>query len=118
MLTTLFLVALGGGIGAVLRYGVGLVAPFPFGTLAVNILGSFLMGLAFVALTERGLERLTPFLMIGVFGGFTTFSAFSLDVFKLVDADRFVMAGGYILASVLLSVAALFLAIGLMRGLG
>jgi len=89
---------------------------FPFGTLAVNVVGSFLIGLAFVALAERGLERWMPLVMTGILGGFTTFSAFSLDTFRLYEAGRIGAAGGYVLASVSLSVLALFLAVAMMRG--
>ena len=107
-------VAIGGAIGAVLRYGVGLLVVFPLGTLAVNVVGSFLMGLAFVLLSTRAGA---PFLMAGLLGGFTTFSAFSLDVFKLFEAGRLAAAGGYVAGSVVLSVAAVFLGIAIARGL-
>ncbi|MCL4111728.1 UNVERIFIED_CONTAM: hypothetical protein GTU68_023684 [Idotea baltica] len=117
MVFSLIYVALGGAIGAVMRFCVGLMVPFPFGTLTVNVIGSFAMGLAFVALADRGLERWAPFLMTGVLGGFTTFSAFSLDTYKLVEAGRITAASGYAAASVVLSMIALFAAIGLMRGL-
>lgn len=117
MMQSVILVALGGAVGAVLRYGVGLWVLFPFGTLAVNIVGAFLIGIAFVLLVERGLDRWALFAVMGLLGGFTTFSAFSLDVFKLVEAGRMAMAGGYVVASVLLSLIAVFAAIGLMRAL-
>lgn len=85
------LIAAGGAIGAVLRYGVSGVAyrlfgeTFPWGTLAVNVLGSFLLGLLW-ALSERMLfsPRLTAFLFIGVLGAFTTFSTYSLESFNLL----------------------------------
>jgi len=117
MISTVFQVAIGGAVGALARHFVGAVVAFPFGTLAVNIVGCFLMGLAFVALAERGLERWMPLVMTGILGGFTTFSAFSMDTFKLYEAGRIGAAGGYILGSVSLSVLALFLAVALMRGL-
>ncbi len=116
MILTVIHVAIGGAIGAAARYLVGLLVVFPIGTLAINILGSFLMGLAFVIFAGKGFERGVPLIMTGVLGGFTTFSAFSLDVFKLYEADRISAAGGYILASVVLSILALFVAIALMRG--
>jgi fluoride exporter len=104
MFTTLSHVALGGAIGAVLRYLTGLALAFPFGTLAVNIVGSFLIGVLWVALAERG--HWAPLLVTGVLGGFTTFSAFSLDTLRLVEAGRANMAGLYVLASVMFSLGA------------
>lgn len=116
---SLIYVALGGAMGAALRYGVGLALSFPFGTLAVNLLGSFVMGLVFVWLADHPRADLHgPLLMTGALGGFTTFSAFSLDVLKLVEAGRIGFAGGYILGTVALSVLALFAAVALARGMG
>ena len=91
MLSTLFQVALGGAIGASARYltSLGAVrflgAGFPWGTLAVNVIGSFLMGLLVVVLAQRDDTRLAPFLLTGLLGGFTTFSAFSLDAMALYE---------------------------------
>jgi CrcB protein len=116
MIFTMVQVAIGGAIGASGRHLLGLAVVFPFGTLAVNVIGSFLMGLAFVALAEKGLERWMPLMMTGILGGFTTFSAFSLDTLRLFEAGRIGASGGYVLASVVLSVLALFLAVTLMRG--
>lgn len=116
MLTTLTLVALGGAIGAGLRFltGVGLlraVGPteFPVAILAVNIVGSFLMGLFVVAATQRGLTHLSPFVMTGVLGGFTTFSAFSLETMTLIERGQIASAALYVLLSVGLSVGGLAL---------
>ncbi len=117
MISTVLQVALGGAIGASTRHLVGLAVAFPFGTLAVNVVGSLLMGLAFVALAEKGLERWTPLLMVGILGGFTTFSAFSLDTLKLYEMGKLAAAGGYVLASVMLSIAGLALGVVIMRGL-
>lgn len=116
MILTVLQVALGGAIGASLRFSVASLVAFPLGTLAVNVVGSFLMGLVFVLLAEKGLERWMPFTMAGVLGGFTTFSAFSLDALKLYEAGRIGAAGGYVIASVVLSIMALFLAVMIMRG--
>ncbi|MCB1390531.1 MAG: CrcB family protein, partial [Rhodobacteraceae bacterium] len=80
MLTTLLQVALGGAIGASGRYLTGVAAirlmgpGFPWGTLAVNVLGSFVMGAVVVALAHLSANRFAPLLMTGVLGGFTTFS--------------------------------------------
>ena len=77
-------IALGGAFGAITRYAVSLIVGYPYGTLTVNIVGSFLMGLLFIYLNQKGLDRWQPFLLIGLLGGFTTFSAFSstLTVFS------------------------------------
>lgn len=112
-------VALGGAVGAVARHGVNigagrLLGPgFPVGTLAVNIAGSFLMGLLVVVLAGRG-NALAPLLMTGLLGGFTTFSAFSLDTVTLWQRGQGAMALAYVAASVGLSLAALLagLAVG------
>lgn len=108
MLVHLGYVALGGALGSVLRALLGMVVAFPFGTLGVNVLGSFLIGVAFASgFAERSAAH--PFLMLGVLGGFTTFSTFSLDALKLVQAGQGGAALGYVLASVLLSVLAVWL---------
>ncbi len=112
---TIFYVALGGAFGATLRYLVALGVAFPMGTLVVNVVGSFVMGLLLVVLAAKGMDRFAPLLMTGVMGGFTTFSAFSLDAWKLIEAGRVAAAGSYIAASVLLSLGAIFLAIWLAR---
>jgi CrcB protein len=122
MLTNLLHVVLGGGIGAGLRYltNVGalrLFGPgFPVATLVVNVLGSFLMGLLVELLAQKGGQRLAPFLMTGVLGGFTTFSAFSLDSMTLWQRGETVLALVYVGMSVVLSLAAIALAMHLFRG--
>jgi CrcB protein len=112
MFLTLTQVALGGAIGAALRFLTVAFIAAPLGTVIVNIAGSFLIGMAFVALSAR----LSPLLMTGVLGGFTTFSAFSLDALKLYEAGQGVQAAVYIAASVLLSVAAVALGAAIARG--
>lgn len=116
----LAMVAAGGAIGASLRFmvagwvGRSLGAGY-FGTLFVNVIGCFVMGLLAVFLMERlpgGWARWAPFLITGVLGGFTTFSAFSLDALYLVERGRIAIAAAYVLGSVGLSVLALF--VGLM----
>jgi fluoride exporter len=109
-------VALGGAIGSVLRYGVNLATPrflgndFPWATLTVNVVGSFLMGLLVAFLTEKFADQpdLRLFLTTGILGGFTTFSAFSLDVFGLMQRGENSVALVYVLASVALSILAVF----------
>lgn len=121
MFSTLLSVAFGGAIGASARYLTGLAAArlfgagFPIGTISVNVIGSFLMGAMFVALAQSG-EKSSAFLMTGVLGGFTTFSAFSLDAFQLYEKGEVAMAAIYVVASVLLSVLALIAGILLARG--
>lgn len=113
---SLIYVMVGGGLGAMLRYivmsfigrlGTG---AFPYATLTVNILGSFLMGvwIAVMAnmLPERGRD-LNLLCAVGVLGGFTTFSTFSLDIFYLVERGSNTQAVIYVLTSVLLSFLAL-----------
>ncbi len=122
MFTTLIQVALGGAIGASARYltSVGamrMMGPgFPWGTLAVNIIGSFLMGVLVVTLAHKDATRMAPFLMTGVLGGFTTFSAFSLDAMAIFERGQTALAAWYIAASVLLSLGAIILAMFLTRG--
>lgn len=124
-MNTILTIFLGAGIGGVLRHGMNLAAlrylgsGFPFGTLAVNILGSFTMGLFVAWFSLRGdpgqLGRL--FLTTGLLGGFTTFSAFSLDTGLLLQRGEIGTAAFYALTSVILSIAALFLGMGLIRAI-
>lgn len=114
-------VALGGAMGASARYGIGLMAArwqeFPYGTLAINIVGSLLMGL-FIALFAKHeiSETWRAFLTIGILGGFTTFSAFSLDSVLLIERGQIGLAVIYIGASVTLSIMALGAGLLIMRG--
>ncbi len=111
------MIALGGALGALARFLVSGWFVFPLGTLAVNLVGSFVMGLAYVVLTSRGLDRMMFFAMAGFLGAFTTFSAFSLDVFKLIEAERMADAIGYVAVSVIGTVVALFIGVFLAKGL-
>ena len=121
MIWTLSQVALGGAIGASARYltNVGtmrLVGPgFPWATLVVNVLGSLLMGVLVVVLAHKGGMRLAPFLMTGVLGGFTTFSAFSLDAVTIWERGQTGQAAAYVMASVVLSIGALLAGMALTR---
>lgn len=116
-------VAVGGAFGSVLRYGMNLAVPrlmgsgFPWHTLGINILGSGVMGAVMVFLAHRGHQHLAPLLMTGVLGGFTTFSAFSMDTMLLAERGQTLAALAYVLASVLLSLAAFALAAQLTRSL-
>ena len=112
---TYLFIALGGALGAVLRYIIATAVAFPLGTLTVNVFGSFLMGLAFVWFSTRATGQWPLFVMTGVLGGFTTFSAFSLDVLKLIEAEKYMNAGGYIVASVVFSLLAVFAGVYVMK---
>jgi len=116
MLTTLSLVALGGALGAGLRYlaGVGILrlvghGDFPVAILSVNVIGSFLMGVSVVIAAQRGLTHLGPFVMTGLLGGFTTFSAFSLETMTLIERGQIGFASLYVVLSVGLSIGGLAL---------
>lgn len=112
-------IAGGGALGAMARYGVNLwlfpvfAQRFPLATLTVNVLGSALMGVAYVLLVERGHynPELRHFLMTGFLGAFTTFSAFSLDSFALLRHGDLLTAASYVLLSVATCIIALLLAI-------
>jgi fluoride exporter len=123
MMTTLLQVALGGAIGASGRYLTGLAAirlmgpGFPWGTLAVNVVGSFIMGVVVVVLGHLSANRFAPLLMTGLLGGFTTFSAFSLDAMTIWERGQPVLAGVYVGASVVLSLVAIFAGLYLARSM-
>ena len=117
MVTPVISVALGGALGSVLRYLVGLVVTFPLGTLTVNVIGSFAIGLIWVHLADRGLQHWLPFVMTGLLGGFTTFSAFTLDALRLVEEGRVTAAGAYVLASLVASVLACAVGLWIARGM-
>ena len=119
----LLLASAGGAIGAGARYlvtlGLGrlLGTSFPWGTLTVNIVGSFLMGfiIEYIMLRAAGSAEMRTFLATGILGGFTTFSAFSLEVSAMLERGDYASAGGYILASLAISVAAVFAGLALVR---
>ena len=121
-----FAIFAGGGLGAVARYWVQLMAArligagFPWGTLAVNVLGGLAMG----AISGWYMSHGNPtthsrlFLTTGVLGGFTTFSAFSLEVAQMLERGSALTAAGYSLASVLFSIMAVFMGFALLRTTG
>lgn len=122
MITTILHVALGGALGAVARYLTGLAAlrvmgaGFPWGTMTVNVAGSFAMGVLFVYLAPSE-HKAGPFLMTGFLGGFTTFSAFSLDAMTLLERGQGVSAAAYVVGTVVLSLAGLMLGVLAARAL-
>lgn len=118
------IVFLGGGLGTMLRHGMNLLGArllpdgsFPIATLTVNITGSIAMGIlaAIFAFKGGGPQQWRLFLTTGILGGYTTFSAFSLDVAVLYERGDLLSTIAYVLASVVLSVAGLFLGLLLMR---
>jgi CrcB protein len=115
MSQTIPLIALGGAIGSVLRYLMVAAIGAPWGTAAVNVLGSFAIGAIFILLDARAGWQLL--LMTGLLGGFTTFSAFSLDTLKLIEAGQPLQAALYVLGSVALSLIAVALGVALARGI-
>lgn len=117
----LLIVGLGGALGSMARYGVGLAtarlapgAAWPWATLAVNVIGGLAMGLLVGWLAQRGHggESFRLFAAVGVLGGFTTFSAFSLETVLMIERRQLGLAAAYVGLSVALAVAALF--VGLM----
>ncbi len=109
----LLVIAAGGVIGAELRYGVGQLLPpgpdgFPWATLLVNVVGGFFMGalMAWLGRMPRPNPLLRPFLGVGVLGGLTTFSTYSTDTYRLIDAGRYGPALGYATATLLAALAA------------
>ena len=123
MLITTLQVALGGAIGAALRFltGVGilrLIGPgFPIAVMGVNIFGSFVMGLFVVLATQRGVVQLSPFVMVGLLGGFTTFSAFSFEAVSLFERGAMGQALAYVVMSVVFSIGGLMLGLMIARGI-
>ena len=119
------LVGLGGALGAMARYGTGVMIghywrnPFPLGTMTVNVVGSLAMGLL-VGLLARYTPEWQPqarlFLAVGLLGGFTTFSSFSLEAITLIQRGQAGLALGYAMLSVILSLLALVAGLMLTRG--
>lgn len=116
-MNSMLLVAAGGAVGSVFRYLVGiwvvrLFGPaFPWGTLAINVVGSFVIGLLAEMIARRfgGSTEMRLLLVTGLCGGFTTFSSFSLEFVALVERGAMPLAVSYLVASVVLSISATFL---------
>ena len=118
-MTMILAIALGGGIGSVARHyaSAAFSNGFPYGTLFVNVLGSLLIGalVEIMALKWDVSLEIRAFLVTGFLGGFTTFSAFSLDVLKLAETNQYFSALAYVALSVTLSLAAAFAAMHTLR---
>lgn len=118
-------VAAGGAFGSAARYIITVLIQrlvgtgFPWWTISVNVFGSFVMGVIVTTIALRWSvgQAGQAFLMVGVLGGFTTFSAFSLDVVTLMERDTTLSAGGYIIGSVVMSIAALFFGMAATRAI-
>ena len=113
-------VGIGGMIGASARYLIGreiterASGAFPWGTFSINVIGALLIGVLFVLLTERGIghEQMRLLLVVGLLGGFTTFSSFALEAINLAESGSFATALVYVTASNLVGVAACLAGIG------
>jgi CrcB protein len=114
----LAVVALGGVLGASARYGVGLLLPhtagtLPLGTLLINVLGGFLIGVLIDAVAGRPLLR--PFAVTGILGGFTTFSTYAVDTEQLLAGTRLATAGAYLVGTLVAALAATWMGLALAR---
>lgn len=124
-MTNILLAAVGGAIGSVLRYLVGVFTlrwfgpAFPWGTLAVNIVGSFIIGLMVEMIARRfnASMELRVFIVTGIIGGFTTWSSFSLDTMVLFERGAIAAAAAYVIGSLVLSFAAVFAGLALGRAM-
>ena len=123
MLGTLAQVAIGGALGAMARFGTQslsfrLFGPgFPVGTMVVNGLGSFLIGLAAAWLIDREIARYSPAIVVGFLGAYTTFSTYALDALRLWERGEVALASFYVLGSVVLSLGACVAGLALGRSL-
>ena len=123
MLRQIILVAVGGAVGSVARHLVGVASlrlfgpGFPYGTLIVNLVGAFVMGVFIEILARRfgGSTDLRLLIATGVLGGFTTFSSFALDTAVLWERGELVSSFVYVAVTLILGLAALFLGLGLAR---
>jgi CrcB protein len=114
MFKNFLLVGFGGALGSMLRYGLGIllgVRSFPITTLFINIIGSFVIGIIIGLSLESESFNLNwkPLLATGLCGGFTTFSAFSIENIQLIQQGKFLLSGAYILLSIILGITAAWL---------
>jgi fluoride exporter len=119
------IVFLGGGIGASLRHSINIASAralgtaFPYGTMLINITGSLIMGLAAAYFAFKGdaTQHWRLFMTTGILGGYTTFSAFSLDAALLYERGEIGLAAVYVIGSVAISIAGLFAGLAIVRSL-
>ncbi|NUS93725.1 MAG: CrcB family protein [Nocardia sp.] len=121
----LAVIAVGGALGALARYGLVTCLPtppggFPWAVLLINVTGSFLLGALMVVITEQRTAHplLRPFLGVGVLGGFTTFSTYADDIRALLEGDTALLGAAYLASTLFAAVAACVLGIGLARRAG
>ena len=121
----ILLVAIGSGLGGVLRYlvpcWIGAAKGFPWATLTVNVVGSLLIGLLSGLLARHGgssAESIRAFAVVGFCGGFTTFSTFSNETFRLIESSQWLSAVAYVSLSILAGLAAVLLGYAISRGVG
>jgi CrcB protein len=122
-MNNIFLVMAGGAIGSALRYQLGRLCTrafgmgWPWGTLAANVIGGLVMGLfaGWLAARAQGSEQLRVFFAVGILGGFTTFSSFSLESWLMIERGETLSALTYIVASVVVSIGALAAGLMIMR---
>ena len=114
-----FMIGIGGGIGAIFRYLISIVplkVSFPVQTFVTNILGAILIGVVVEVVAGKEIsENWNLFLKVGICGGFTTFSTFSLETYNLIEKGNTGIALGYAILSVVLSVAGVFIGRGVVR---
>jgi CrcB protein len=115
-------VAVGGALGALGRYGIGLLLPhpsgaFPWATFLINVLGGLLIGMLIVVVTERGRAHplARPFFVTGILGGFTTFSTYAVDAQQLIAVGRVGVAGAYLAGTLVAAVGATWVGLTLAR---
>ena len=121
----ILLVAIGSGLGGVLRYlvpcWIGAAKGFPWATLTVNVVGSLLVGLLSGLLARHGgssAESIRAFAVVGFCGGFTTFSTFSNETFRLIESSHWPSAVAYVSLSILAGLTAVFLGYWISKGVG
>jgi fluoride exporter len=124
-LAAYLIIFLGGGVGAAIRHGINIAGlramgpDFPYATMFINITGSIIMGVvaAYFAFKGDASQHWRLFLTTGILGGYTTFSTFSLDAALLYERDQYLLAAVYVLGSVIVSIAALFAGLAVVRHL-
>ncbi len=109
MIESFLLVAAGGALGSVLRFGIGNFVSFPYGTMAVNIAGAFFAGAMIAFFINKSDARFYFFLLPGFLGGFTTFSAFSVDVLKLWEQQNLNILFFYLFGTLIFSLLGVWL---------